>query len=56
LGGESHLYGDVLLLFGDGFEIHAVDQTEVHDVDGDLWIVTLAERGENVFLSKGHRV
>ena len=41
LRGQGHIDGDVLLVFGDWFEAHVVDQAQIHDVNRNLGIVAL---------------
>src|SRR5271156_7171138 len=52
LRSQRQVDGDVLLLAvlagGDGIEANAVDQPQIHDIHGNLGIVTLLQGAQNV--------
>ncbi len=52
LGRQRHLDADILPLFRRGLQLDPIDQTQIHNVDGDLRVIALLQRAQNFFF--GH--
>jgi hypothetical protein len=53
LSRQSHIHGDILLVFGGGLEANAVDESEVNDVDRNLRVVAILQCRQNLVLGNG---